>query len=165
MSLKEKMMENMLEKMSKEEKFEMMDKMMDKFFADMTSEDKQEMMQKMMPKMMGGGMPMMDMMKNMMSGNQGKGEKGFNPMEMCKQMMQSMTQSREMAEFATPELRGLFEDWVRQIEDEILQFVKDRENVNTEEIAEKFKISEESAIYILGKLAQKGKLKFKTDII
>ena len=79
MSLKEKMMENMLEKMSKEEKFEMMDKMMDKFFADMTSEDKQEMMQKMMPKMMGGGMPMMDMMKNMMYGNQGKGEKGFNP--------------------------------------------------------------------------------------
>jgi deoxyhypusine synthase len=69
MSLKERMMDRMMNKMSKEEKREMMDSMMEKFLADMTPEEKREMMMGMMPKMMGG---MMESMSSMM----GEGDPG-----------------------------------------------------------------------------------------
>lgn len=62
------MMDRMMEKMSKEEKREMMDSMMEKFFADMTPEEKGEMMMGMMPKMMSG---MMESMSSMMGGGAG----------------------------------------------------------------------------------------------
>jgi|GEM_PF-5571205 len=44
MGFKDKMMDRMMGKMSKEEKQNMMDKMMENFLADMTAEDKQKMM-------------------------------------------------------------------------------------------------------------------------
>ncbi len=163
MSLKEKMMDSMMGKMSKEEKKAMMSSMMENFFDDMTPEDKQGMMQEMMPKMMGGGMPMMGMMQNMMGGMKEGKEGGFNPMDMCKKMMENMSRSNTIAEFATPELRGLFEDWVQQIEEEILQFVQEHESVDPEEIAAHFKLSKNSVIYLLSKLAQKDAIKFKSE--
>jgi hypothetical protein len=65
MGMKDKMMDFMMGKMSKEDKEEMMDKMMEKFFADFSPEEKQKMMEEMMPKMM-EGVNMMEMMPKMM---------------------------------------------------------------------------------------------------
>jgi len=65
MSIMERMMGLMMERMSKEDKETMMDSMMGKFFADITPEEKQKMMAEMMPKMM-EGMNMMEMMPKMM---------------------------------------------------------------------------------------------------
>lgn len=173
MGLKEKMMDSMMNNMSKEEKMEMMDKMMNSFFSDMTDEDKKEMMSNMMPKMiqnmMGGneGGSMMGMMRNMM-GSMMKGKKNmesndFNPMEMCKEMMSNIRLSGKIATLSTPEVQGLFEDWVEQIENEIIEFIKDKDSYNVEEIAKNFKISKESAYYFLTRLAQKGKINIKVE--
>jgi len=185
MGIKDKMMDRMMSKMTAEEKKEMMNNMMDKFFDDMTKEEKQEMMKDMMPKMMekmmggegggnpmmgmmkgmmggeGGGSPMMGMMKGMMGGDKdGKGG-GFNPMDMCKKMMSSISQSSEIATFATPEVRGLINDWAQQVNGEILSYLDGNNNVATEDIAAQLKISEESVIYFLSKLAQEKKIKIQ----
>ena len=173
MGIKEKMMDSMMGNMSKEEKIEMMDKMMDSFFSNMSDEDKKEMMSNMMPKMMqnmmGGkeGGSMMGMMGNMMSSMM-KGKKdtesnGFNPMDMCKEMMSKMKQSSKIATLSTPEVQGLFEDWVEQIENEIIEFIKDKKSYNVEEIAKNFKISKKSAYYFLTRLAQKEKINIKVE--
>jgi uncharacterized protein YaaW (UPF0174 family) len=190
MSLKEKMMDSMMGNMSAEEKKEMMDKMMDKFFADMTPEEKQKLMQDMMTKMMGnfmgkgsnsaedgsgGGIfPMMDMMKMMMGGkssmmsmmmgkgmqSEGKDEK---PWDMCQKMMSSISKSSDLATFATPEVRSLFEEWVQQIEEEFLEFIKTSGSDKIEQLQDQFKLSKESVNYFLARLAQKGKIKFKIE--
>ncbi len=76
MGIMEAMMENMMNRMSKEEKEAMMDKMMCKFFEGMTREDKQRMMQEMMPRMM-EGMTMMDMMSGMIAGDGNEGMMGM----------------------------------------------------------------------------------------
>ena len=83
MTFKESMMDRMMDKMTKEEKAEMMDKMMVKFFEGFTPEEKQDLMLKMMPKMMQGVdlsqmMPqmMMSMMGGMMGGAMGGGMMG-----------------------------------------------------------------------------------------
>jgi hypothetical protein len=92
-----------------------------------------------------------EMMKGMMG-------EGFNPMEMCKGMIGSITKSAEMATYATPELRALFEEWLGQIETEIVEFLEGREAVAPEDVAEHFKLSKESAVFLVSKLAREGKV-------
>jgi hypothetical protein len=174
MNLKEKMMETMMGSMSPDEKKEMMNSMMESFFSSMSAEDKQDMMKTMMPKMMemmSGSGGMMGMMSSMMGGRSPVKDKSdccdetvedspddFNPMDMCRQMMSSMRQSSDIATFATPEIRSLFEEWVRQIEEEIEEYITKNSTSEPGIIASHFKISKESAIYFLSRLAQKGKI-------
>ncbi len=66
--------------------------------------------------------------------------------------------TEDIAKYATPELRSLFEDWLIQLEDEIVAFAKDINSISPEDVSSEFKISKESAIFVLGKLAQKGKI-------
>lgn len=176
MSLKEKMMNMMMDNqfkgMSSEEKKQMMETMMDKFFSSMTDEEKKEMMSGMMPKMMeqmmGGGMsgknPMMGMMSMMMGHGKssgGSGEEGKMPWDMCKDMMSGIKETANAAKFATAELRGLFDEWCQQIEKEILSFVKEKNSINIAELSEKFSLSEESIKYLLTRLANKNLIDFK----
>jgi hypothetical protein len=161
MNFKEKMMETMIGSMSAEDRKKMMDSMMEDFFSQMSPEEKKDMIKTMMPKMMemmmGGKGSMMDMRD--CGGDSGEKDKGgFNPMEMCKEMMSSMRQNSEIATFATPEIRGLFEDWVRQIEEEIEQYIDKNDSCQPDVLAAHFKISKESVLYFLARLAQKGKI-------
>jgi hypothetical protein len=177
MSLKEKMMNKMMENqfqgMSPEDKKQMMDTMMDKFFSSMSDEEKKEMMSGMMPRMMeqmmgGGSMmgksPMMGMMSMMMGkgkGSSDSGEENKMPWDMCKDMMSGIKETANTAKFATAELRGLFDEWCQQIEKEILNFVKEKKSINVSELAEKFSLSEESIKYLLTRLANKNLIDFK----
>jgi hypothetical protein len=193
MSLKEKMMETMIGNMSTEEKKEMMEKMMDKFFSDMSAEDKNKIMMEMMPKMMssfmgskdeksekgsrenkssmmdmmgmmmGGKSPMMNMMSMMMGNKMGADDGNEKPWDMCKKMMSSISKSNDLASFATPEIRGLFEEWVIQIEEEFLDYIKTSNEKNIEKLIEHFKLSKESVVYILNRLSQKGKIKLNIE--
>lgn len=185
MGLKDRMMEGMMGSMSADERKEMMDKMMDSFFSSMTKEEKQEMLKNMMPKMMemmmGGsdksqgqgqsqGGNMMDMMRSMMGGwgsmmgfKGEQGKMGFNPMEMCEKMMSGMSRSSEIATFATPEVRQMFEEWAQQVDDEILDYVNKGGSTDPEQIANHLKISKSSAIFFLSRLAQKGNLNIKIE--
>ena len=177
MSLKEKFMNKMMgdqfQGMSSEDKKQMMEAMMDKFFSSVSDEEKKEMMAGMMPKMMEqmmgngssrGNNPMMGMM-SMMMGNRKKtsdsGEENKMPWDMCKEMMTGFKETANTARFATSELTGLFDEWCQQIEKEILNFVKEKNSINIDELAEKFSLSEESIKYLLTRLAKKNLIDFK----
>ena len=160
MGIKEKMMDGMLSKMSAEEKKEMMMQMMEKFFGGMTEEEKGALMKDVMPammkNMMGGSGSMMDMMGGGSSCN-GENE-GAGPMDMCKEMMLSIKQSKEISAIVTPEINTMFEEWVGQVNEEILNLLKNKKNLSIEGIAEHLKVSPENAIYFVSKLAQSGKV-------
>ncbi len=164
MGIKDKMMDSMMNKMSPEERKEMMENMMEKFFDGMTEEEKgaliKDMMPKMMQHMMGESGPMMGMMQHMMSGGSpcdGENE-GESPMDMCKEMIQSIKQSKEITAIVTPEINSMFEEWVGQVNEEILGHLKNKKSLNIKAIAEHLKISVESAIYFVAKLAQIKKI-------
>lgn len=164
----DKMMDNQFKDMSAEDKKQMMETMMDKFFSSMSDDEKKEMMSGMMPKMMGkmmGNNPMMSMMSMMMGKKSGNNEKsnegGKMPWDMCSEMMTGMKETASAAKFATPELRGLFDDWCQQIEKEMLDFIKEKKSIKVEEMAEKFNLSEESIKYLLGRLANKNLIDYK----
>ena len=180
MGLSEKMLNDMMDKMSSQDKEELMKELMGKFFSEMSRETKQEMMEKMMPdmvetmmkegpmgmmKMMMGGGPgrMIGMMAKHMRCEEDSEEKSEMPWDLCKKFISSMTESVETAKFATPEIRGLFEEWAQQVEEEILQFVEKEGKADPKQIAKQFKLSVDSAIFFLTRLAKKRKVSFKQE--
>jgi len=175
--MKKENFEELWKKMSSDEKGEAMKKMMEDFFSGKKGDEEHSFMRsmmggkadgkgcnpmEMMGKMMGkGNFNPMEMMSKMM-GSEGKGE-GFNPMDMCGKMMSYMHENRKLSTLATPEVQGLFEDWAEQIEEEVVEFIKDKKDFNVDQVAEQFKISKDSAYYFLTRLAQKGKIDLKFD--
>jgi hypothetical protein len=101
-----------------------------------------------------GGMPMMGMMRKMM---EGMGD--FNPMEMGKTMMSAVAQVSEMSFYATPEIRAMFEEWLASVEDEIFEFIHKENEINPDNIAKHFKISESASKFFLNHLAASGRIK------
>lgn len=87
----------------------------------------------------------------------------MNPTEMSKEVLSAVSQSYELATYSTPELRGLFNDWVNSIEQEILGLLKGHRKVDPDEIARHFRLTRESVIFILGKLAREGKIKMRAS--
>jgi hypothetical protein len=77
---------------------------------------------------------------------------------MSKEVLSSINHSYELASYATPELRGLFHDWLGEIELRVIDFVSRRNRVDPQELAAHFKLTTESIIFILGKLAREGKV-------
>jgi hypothetical protein len=77
---------------------------------------------------------------------------------MSKEVLSAVSHSYELATYSTPELRGLFSDWVQAIEIEIVDFLKGREQVDPDEVARHFRLTRESAIFVLGKMAREGKI-------
>ncbi len=100
----------------------------------------------------GGGMP--PMMQQMM-GKGGPGE--LSPAAMCQAMMTSVGKAAEMAAYATPEVRTMFEEWARSVEDEVLATLKEHGPLDLADLAAALKIGPESALLFLGKLVREGK--------
>ncbi|MBI2157455.1 MAG: hypothetical protein HYV94_01395 [Candidatus Rokubacteria bacterium] len=101
-------------------------------------------------------MRMPPMMRQMMEKMMG-GMEGFNPMAMCQAMMTSVSKSAEMAAYATPEVRTLFEEWARSVEEEISAVLRETGQLDLERLAARLKISPESAMYFLARLVKAGK--------
>lgn len=73
--------------------------------------------------------------------------------------MKGFVEAQKLGTYATPEVRTLFEDWVKEMEQAVLDFVGEAATTDPEEVAQHFKLSKESAIFFLSKLAREGKVK------
>jgi len=80
-------------------------------------------------------------------------------MQMCEQMTGTVIEIGRLAGFASPELRGLFEEWVKALEGEVIEFLKERGSCPPADLAAQLKLTEESVLFLIGKLVREGKLK------
>jgi predicted transcriptional regulator len=60
---------------------------------------------------------------------------------------------------ATAEINGLFEEWLRTVEDEILEILGKEKSLTPLGVAAKLKISEKSVNFFMDKMKKEGKLK------
>jgi hypothetical protein len=60
---------------------------------------------------------------------------------------------------ATAEINGLFEEWLRTVEDEILEILNKEKSLKPSGIAAKLKISEKTVNFFMDKMRKEGKLK------
>ncbi len=103
-------------------------------------------------------MGMMKQMTGQEGGHASMGEMG-GMMQMCRIMTDSVTKSADMAGFATDEIRGLFQDWLNQVEAEVLAYLSENGGqIDVAGIAGRLSISEKSARHIVGSLFQRGAL-------
>jgi len=86
-----------------------------------------------------------------------------NPIEMGKEVLSSISYSYDLATYSTPELRGLFNDWLGEIEKEVLEFLKERDKVDPNEVSQHLRLKQESVIFILSKLARQGKIRMEAS--
>jgi hypothetical protein len=107
------------------------------------------------PKAPPEGMGVPPMMREMMQRMGAAGD--LSPAAMCQAMMTSVGKAAEMAAYATPEVRTLFEEWARSVEDEVLGVLRARGPLDLATLAGALKIGPESALYFLGKLVRDGK--------
>lgn len=104
-----------------------------------------EMMQKMMAQMsQGEGKPPMDKMMGMCMG-------------MCAEMLTGLRQTNALAVFATPELRHVFGEWLTDLENKAEALIAQGEK-DAGALASALKIGEDSARYVLARLAASGKV-------
>jgi FeoC like transcriptional regulator len=91
-----------------------------------------------------------------MMGQMMAGIEGFDPMAMCQAMMTSVSKSAEMAAYATPEVRALFEEWARSVEEEVGAALNEAGRLGLDQLAARLKISPESVMYFLARLVKAG---------
>ena len=77
---------------------------------------------------------------------------------MSKEVLAAISHTYELGNYATAELQGLFDDWLREIEQLILTFIGKQNRVDPDKIAAHFKLKRESVIFILSKLTREGRV-------
>jgi hypothetical protein len=123
-----------------------------------TIEDKRRCAMDKKNKEMGPGM-MMGMMKEMMGGWEGMPSMMEKCIQMPQQMAGAIEESLTATVYGTSEIKALFEDWAKAVEEEILSFVREKGSCEPAEIAAKLKISEESAAVFISRLIRGKKIR------
>ncbi|MCF6188315.1 MAG: hypothetical protein L3J49_12690 [Desulfobulbaceae bacterium] len=87
----------------------------------------------------------------------------MNPIEMSKEVMAAISYTYELASYSTPELRSLFDDWLSEIEQLLVDFVNTQKKSDPEQISARFNLQPGSVIFILSKLAREGKISMQAS--
>jgi hypothetical protein len=77
---------------------------------------------------------------------------------MCQRLVDRVTQSRQLMAVADPELLALFEDWLDELENEVVSLAKQHGPLKPEDLAHKLGLSERGANFLMSKLSREGKI-------
>jgi hypothetical protein len=83
---------------------------------------------------------------------------GVDPTEMCRSLVDKVAQSKQLRAIADPELLVLFEDWLEELEAELIRRLQSDESQGEEEIAERLGLSRRGAHFLLSKLKREGRI-------
>ena len=83
---------------------------------------------------------------------------GVDPTQMCQNLVDKVTQSRQLSAVADPEVLFLFENWLEELENEVVSFVKKAESVDPVHLAEGLGLSRSGADFLITKLSREGKI-------
>ena len=82
---------------------------------------------------------------------------GVDPKQMCQSLVDKVAQSEQLMAITDPELLMLFEDWLEELETEVLSLFKTHRPLNEQELADKLGLSTRGATFLVSKLKREGK--------
>ena len=85
-------------------------------------------------------------------------DEGVDPKDMCRSLMDKVAQSEQLMAVADPDVLVLFEDWLEELEDEVVSIVQQTGSKDDEVIGEKLGVSHSGASFLITKLEREGKL-------
>jgi hypothetical protein len=77
---------------------------------------------------------------------------------MCQKLVDRVAQSKQLMAVADPGLLVLFEDWLDELEHEVIAFFTPHRPVNPEGLAYNLGLSLRGATFLISKLQREGKL-------
>jgi len=77
---------------------------------------------------------------------------------MCQRLVDRVAQSRQLMAVADPDLLVLFEDWLDELELEVISLFKKQGALSSASLAQKLGLSQRGANFLLSKLQREGKL-------
>lgn len=83
---------------------------------------------------------------------------GVDPTKMCQRLVDKVAQSKQLMAMIDPDLLVLFEDWLEELEEEIVWLVSEHGPRDPAQLAEKTGLSLRGATFLLSKLGREGKL-------
>lgn len=84
-------------------------------------------------------------------------DEGVDPTKMCQSLVDKVAQSRQLMAVAHPEVLTLFENWLEELEEEVIRHAAGRER-DPVSLAEATGLSKSGAEFILAKLSREGRL-------
>ena len=83
---------------------------------------------------------------------------GVDPTEMCQSLVDKVAQSKQLMAITDPELLVLFEDWLEELEDEVMALVRRHGPLDAQDLARTLGLSQRGATFLVSKLNREGKL-------
>jgi len=84
---------------------------------------------------------------------------GVDPEQMCQSLVDKVAQSKQLMAITDPDLLILFEDWLEELEDEVLALLKMHGPIAHKDLAEKLGLSERGATFLMSKIEKSQKAK------
>jgi hypothetical protein len=85
-------------------------------------------------------------------------DEGVDPKDMCRSLMDKVAQSEQLMAVADPDVLVLFEDWLEELEDEVVSIAQQTGSKDAKVIGEKLGVSHSGASFLITKLKREGKL-------
>jgi len=86
-------------------------------------------------------------------------DEGVDPTQMCQNLVEKVAQSKQLSAMVDPEVLVLFENWLEELESEVVSFVKKTGSSDSTELAEELGLSRSGATFIITKLKRENKLR------
>jgi hypothetical protein len=83
---------------------------------------------------------------------------GVDPTQMCQSLVDKVAQSKQLMAITDPEILVLFEDWLEELENEVVSLSKTHDILNVERLASNLGLSKQGATFLLSKLKNEKKL-------
>jgi hypothetical protein len=77
---------------------------------------------------------------------------------MCQKLVDRVAQSQQLMAVADPDILVLFEDWLDELEHEVVLLAKEGGPLSPEDLARKLGLSERGANFLMSKLSREGKI-------
>jgi hypothetical protein len=88
---------------------------------------------------------------------------GVDPTKMCQSLVDKVARSRQLQSVTDPELLILFEDWLEELEDEVLTFLQTHPESKAEDLSNKLGFSHSGASFLLAKLRREQKIQSEEE--
>jgi hypothetical protein len=85
-------------------------------------------------------------------------DEGVDPTHMCQSMVQKVAQSKQLQAVTDPDILVLFENWLEELEDEVMTYVKKDPGVDVLDIADSLGLSKSGASFLVAKLQREDKI-------
>lgn len=83
---------------------------------------------------------------------------GVDPTKMCQSLVDKVARSRQLRSVTDPELLVLFEDWLEELENEVITFLSRHPESEAEDLSINLGFSRNGAKFLLTKLRREQKM-------